>query len=70
MIVKRSVNCWDMINKINMDKSLWDYLEPAEIMEIVQRANEARERIKGLEKYFHIDLTPAFQKLGSIAHSL
>ena len=64
--MNKSVNCWDIINKLSRDKSLWDYLEPAEIIEIVQRINEAKEKIKGFEKYIHVDLTPALLKLPSL----
>jgi hypothetical protein len=61
-----SVNIWKIINKLSRDKSLWEYLEPAEIMEIVQRITEAKNKIKGLEKHVHIDLTPALRKLESV----
>ena len=68
--MNRSVNIWDIINKLSKDNSLWDYLEPAEIMEIVQRIYEAKEWIKGLEKHIHIDLNRALKKLGSMAVQL
>ena len=57
------VNWWKIIVKLRSDNSLWDYLEPAEIMEIVQMIKEAKEKIAGLEKYINIDLRPALQKL-------
>ena len=40
-VSKKSVNWWNIINKISHDKSTWDYLEPAEIVEILQRVTEA-----------------------------
>lgn len=60
---KNPVNWWHIINKISYDKSTWDHLEPAEIVEILQRVTEAKEKIKGLDKYVHIGLSPAFKKL-------
>ncbi|MCZ3364520.1 MULTISPECIES: hypothetical protein [Methanobacterium] len=57
------VNWWNIIVKLKNDSSLWDYLEPAEIMELVQRMKEAKDMIAGLEKYINIDLRPALQKL-------
>ncbi len=63
---KSSVNWWNIIAKLRYDKSLWDYLEPAEIIEIVQRVREAKQKIKGLEKYMHIDLKPASRKINSL----
>jgi len=57
------INWWNIISSLRYDNSLWDYLEPAEIMEIVQRVKEAKEKIVGLDKYIHIDLSPALQKL-------
>ncbi len=57
------INWWNIISKLRYDDSLWDYLEPAEIMEIVQRMKEAKEKIAGLEKYISIDLSPALHKL-------
>jgi len=62
---KNSVNWWNIIAKLRYDKSLWDYLEPAEIIEIVQRVREAKQKIRGLEKYMHIDLKPALRKMNS-----
>lgn len=63
---KNSVNWWNIIAKLRYDKSLWDYLEPAEIIEIVQRVREAKQKIRGLEKYMHIDLKPALRKMNSL----
>jgi len=60
---KTVVNWWNIIVKLKNDSSLWDYLEPAEIMELVQRMKEAKDMIAGLEKYINIDLRPALQKL-------
>lgn len=57
------VNWWNIIVKLKNDSSLWDYLEPAEMMELVQRMKEAKDMIAGLEKYINIDLRPALQKL-------
>ena len=57
------VNWWNIIVKLKNDNSLWDYLEPAEMMEIVQRIKEAKEMITGLDKYINIDIRPALQKL-------
>ena len=57
------VNWWNIIVKLKSDSSLWDYLEPAEMMELVQRMKEAKDMIAGLEKYINIDLRPALQKL-------
>ncbi|MBI5681323.1 MAG: hypothetical protein HZC47_10545 [Methanobacterium sp.] len=57
------VNWWHIVNKISYDKSTWDYLEPAEIVEILQRVTEAKEKIKGLDQYVRIHLSPAFNKL-------
>jgi len=68
--MNRSVNIWHIINKLSNDNSVWDYLEPAEIMEIVQRINEAKDQIKGLEKHIHIDLNLAFKKLESVVDYL
>jgi hypothetical protein len=65
---KNPVNWWNIIAKLRYDKSIWDYLEPAEIIEIIQRVNEAKKKIKGLEKHINIDLRPAFQKLNSLMH--
>lgn len=63
---KNSVNWWNIIAKLRYDKSLWDYLEPAEIIEIVQRVREAKQKIRGLEKFMHIDLKPALRKMNSL----
>lgn len=60
---KKSVNWWNTIDKISRDKSTWDYLEPAEIVEILQRVTEAKEKIAGLDQYIRIHLDPALQKL-------
>ena len=57
------VNWWNIIVKLKNDNSLWDYLEPAEMMEVVQRLKEAKEKIWGLEKYINIDISPALKKL-------
>ncbi|MGF7118366.1 hypothetical protein [Methanobacterium oryzae] len=57
------VNCWDIISKLRYDKSYWHHLEPAEIMEIVQRIKEGKKKIYGLDKWFKIDLRPALRKL-------
>lgn len=62
-VSKKSVNWWNIINKISHDKSTWDYLEPAEIVEILQRVTEAKEKIVGLDRYIRIHLGPALQKL-------
>jgi hypothetical protein len=67
---KRAVNWWKLITQLSTDKTKWDYLEPAEIVEILQRIAEAKEKIIGLEKYLHIDLSPAFQKLGTLMNHL
>ena len=61
------INWWNIIAKLRYDKSIWDYLEPAEIMEIVQLVKEAKEKIAGLEKYVRIDLRPALYKLNLIS---
>jgi hypothetical protein len=62
-VSKKPVNWWNIITKISHDKSTWDYLEPAEIVEILQRVTEAKERIAGLDQYIRIYLSPALQKL-------
>ena len=59
----KSVNLWNIITKLSHDKSTWDHLEPAEIVEILQRVAEAKEKIKGLDQYIRINLSPALQKL-------
>lgn len=67
---KKAINWWTIIAKLRYDKTIWDYLEPAEIMEIVQRVKEAKEKIAGLEKYVHIDLRPALRKLNLLMNQL
>lgn len=69
-MINRSVNWWSLITQLSIDKTKWDYLEPAEIVEILQRIIEAKEKIIGLEIYLHIDLSPAFQKLQSLMSHL
>ena len=61
--MKKPVNWWNIITKISRDKSTWDYLEPAEIVEILQRVTEAKETITGLDQYIRIHLSPALYKL-------
>lgn len=68
--MKKPVNWWKIITQLSTDKTKWDYLEPAEIMEILQRVKEAKEKIIGLENYLHIDLNPALQKLKSLLNYL
>lgn len=63
---KKSVNWWNIITKLSHDKSTWDHLEPAEIIEILQRLAEAKEKIIGLDQYIRIHLSPALQKLQSL----
>ena len=65
-MTKRSVNWWNIITKISRDKSTWDHLEPAEIVEILQRVTEAKEKIAGLDQYIRIYLSPALYKLQSL----
>ena len=60
---KKAINWWNLIKQISIDKSTWDYLEPAEIVEVLQRITEAKEKITGLDRYIHIHLSPALQKL-------
>jgi hypothetical protein len=67
---KNTVNWWNIIAKLRYDKSLWDYLEPAEITEIIQRIREAKQKIKGLERVMHIDLKPALRKMNSLRSHL
>jgi len=67
---EKSVNWWNIITKISRDKSTWDYLEPAEIVEILQRVIEAKEKIAGLDQYIRIYLSPALQKLQSVIDPL
>lgn len=62
-VSKKPVNWWNIVTKISHDKSTWDYLEPAEIVEILQRVIEAKEKIVGLDQYIRIHLSPALQKL-------
>ena len=62
-VSKKPVNWWNIITKISRDKSTWDYLEPAEIVEILQRVTEAKEKIAGVDQYIRIHLSPALQKL-------
>lgn len=57
------INWWDIIAKLRYDKSYWHHLEPAEIMEIVQRIKEGKEKIWGLDKFIQIELRPALRKL-------
>ena len=57
------VNWWDIIAKLRYDKSYWHHLEPAEIMEIVQKIKEGKEKIWGLDKFIQIELKPALRKL-------
>jgi len=61
--LRKNVNWWNIINKIDHDNTTWDYLEPAEVIELVQRITEAKEKIKGLDKYVSIKLSPALHKL-------
>ena len=63
---KKTVNWWNIITKISCDKSTWDYLEPAEIVELLQRVIEAKETIVGSDQYIHIYLSPALRKLQSL----
>ena len=67
---EKSVNWWNIVTKISRDKSTWDYLEPAEIVEILQRVIEAKEKIAGLDQYIRIYLSPALQKLQSVIDPL
>ena len=60
---KKSVNWWNIITKLSRDKSTWDHLEPAEIVELLQRVTEAKEKIKGFDQYILIHINPALQKL-------
>jgi len=61
--LKKTINWWNIINKIDHDNSTWDYLEPAEIIELVQRITEAKEKIIGLDNYLSIKLSPPLHKL-------
>jgi len=67
---EKSVNWWNIVTKISRDKSTWDYLEPAEIVEILQRVIEAKEKIIGFDQYIRIYLSPALQKLQSLIDPL
>lgn len=62
--MKKNVNWWNIITRIDHDNSTWDHLEPAEVMELVQRIAEAKDKIKGLDKYIGLKLSPALHKLG------
>lgn len=61
--LKRAVNWWNIITKIAKDKSTWDHLEPAEIIELVQRIAEAKKKIKDFDKHIIIQLSPALKRL-------
>lgn len=67
--MNRPINWWNIITRLSRDKSTWDYLEPAEIVEILQRIIEAKDKITGLEKYVKIYLSPALQKLSALTYS-
>ncbi len=64
--MNNTVNWWNIITKLKYDKSYWHHLEPAEIMEVVQRIKEGRKKILGLEKVVKIDLRPALGKLNRL----
>ena len=64
------VNWWSIIAKLRYDKSYWHHLEPAEIMEIVQRIKEGKEKIWGLDKFIQIELRPALRKLNRMRNHL
>ena len=64
------VNWWGIIAKLRYDKSYWHHLEPAEIMEIVQRIKEGKEKIWGLDKFIQIELRPALRKLNRMRNHL
>jgi hypothetical protein len=68
--LKDTVNWWNIIAKLKHDKSYWHHLEPAEIMEIVQRIKEGRKKICGLETVVKIDLRPAWGKLNRVRSHL
>lgn len=68
--MKNVVNWWDIIAKLRYDKSYWHHLEPAEIMEIVQKIKEGKEKIWGWEKVIRIDLRPALRKLNRMRNNL
>ncbi|MGZ7048306.1 MAG: hypothetical protein ACXVHP_08465, partial [Methanobacterium sp.] len=54
---------WYIISKLRCDRSYWHHLEPAEIMEIVQRIKEGKEKIWGWDKYIRLDLRLPLRKL-------
>ena len=64
------VNWWGIIAKLRYDKSYWHHLEPAEIMEVVQRIKEGKEKIWGLDKFIQIELRPALRKLNRMRNHL
>lgn len=64
----KKVDCWDIIAKLRYDKSYWHHLEPAEIIEIVQRIKEGKEKIWGLDKFIQLELKPALRKLKYIRY--
>jgi hypothetical protein len=68
--MKNVVNWWDIIAKLRYDKSYWHHLEPAEIMEIVQKIKEGKEKIWGWENFIRIDLRPALRKLNRMRNHL
>ncbi len=68
--MKSSVNWWDIIAKLRYDKSYWHHLEPAEIMEIVQRIKEGKEKIYGLDEFIQSELRPALRKLNRMRNYL
>lgn len=68
--MKNVVNWWDIIAKLRYDKSYWHHLEPAEIMEIVQKIKEGKEKIWGWENFIRIDLLPALRKLNRMRNHL
>jgi hypothetical protein len=68
--VTNIVNWWGIIAKLRYDKSYWHHLEPAEIMEIVQRIKEGKEKIWGLDKFIQIELRPALHKLNRMRNYL
>jgi len=62
-ILTHRVNWWNIIAKLKYDKSYWHHLEPAEIVEILQRIKEGKEKIWGFHKLIQIDVRPALRKL-------
>ncbi|MGB9978124.1 hypothetical protein [Methanobacterium sp.] len=64
------VNWWNIIAKLRYDKSYWHHLEPAEIMEIVQKIKEGKEKIWGLDTFIQIELRPALRKLNRMRNQL